>query len=735
LKKYFNILASFIIAAVCLIIYSNTFGSGFYFDDGYNFTENFLVKNIFRPGLIWNYNPTRFITLFTLSFNYQIGGLNPAGYHIFNILVHIAASILVFRLAKLTLGLPGIKEKTENVNADYAALFIALIFAAHPLQTQAVTYIIQRAASMASMFYIASVLFYAEYRLKKGGKGGAEFYILSLISCLLGMFTKEIVFTLPLMIVVYELLFFYDGSRKAKVGLIPYLLTLPVIPLTIKFMSPGAAKEMAQASNQISAYSYFITQFKVILTYIRLVFLPVGQNLDYDYPLSTGFFEPATLISFLALAGLFILGLYFIRRNRLVSFGIFWFFLTLAVESSIMPIRDVIFEHRMYLPMAGAAFLIVYLLSEYIPLKFSRILFYAGAIVIVALAGAAFARNKVWANEYTLWNDAVQKSPRKARCYSNRGVALLNMKKYDDAISDFNKALSINKNFKNAYFNRGSAFYYKKEYDKAAADFTKTIALDSAYAFAYNNLGAILLERRQIGKALSCFKKALKNDTNYAAAYNNRGVLAKAVGDYETAAQYYKKAIQKNSSYAEAYFNLGEINMFLGDNELAAGYFSRAISYNNKYVEAYYNRANVSFILGRLTDALNDYNFVIENNPQKYGAYNNRGSVYFMLGRYIEALADYDKALSLNPAIFDALKNRGITYMILNKPEKALDDFAKALEIRTGDPEVCFYRGKTLIKTGQKRKAAADIRVLRESGYRADENRLAKTESFNMLPR
>ena len=733
MKKNFDRLAFLIISIAGLLVYSNTFHCGFYFDDGYNITENFLVKNVFRPDIIWNYNPTRFITLFTISINYYFGEINVLGYHIVNILIHILTSIAVYSFIKTTLSTPNVKEKTAELNKEYIALFAALLFAVHPIQTQAVTYIIQRAASMAALFYIASVTFYAKSKMSDSEKEKRAGYLLSIIFCLLGMYTKEIVFTLPVMIIVYDLLFFYKGGSVFNKRYIPFVLMLPIIPITIKFLSPGAVKEVSQASSQITAYSYFFTQFKVIIKYIQLVFLPVNQNLDYDFPVSQNFFEPYTLISFLLLALLFAFSLYWIKKDRIVSFGILWFFISLAVESSILPIRDVIFEHRMYLPMAGVSFLLVYLISKSLSQKFSKPLLITGSIIVIILGAAAFQRNKVWADEYTLWNDVAQKSPNKARVYSNRGVALLNLKRYDEAINDFNKTLSLNKNFKNAYFNRGSVYYYKKEYDKAIADFSKTISLDSTYAFAYNNLGAILLERRKFSEAVSYFDNAIKNDTNYAAAYNNRGVLFKALGEYEKAARDYKKAIEKNKNYSEAYFNLGEIYMLVNNAELAKGYFDRAIDLNKNYTEAYYNRGNVLFMTGHLHEALSDYNFTLSKQPDRIEAVNNRGSVYFMLGRYSEAYFDYTRAIELNKELFDAWKNRGITNLVLDKPQQAAEDLNVALKLRSDNAEAAFYRAKALLNLNKQPEAAADIAMLNKLGYEANVELIKNTAGFAAL--
>lgn len=729
----FNFLSIIIISIVGIIIYSNTFNSGFYFDDGYNITENFLIKNMFRPDIIFNYNPSRFITLFSLSINYQLGGLNVTGYHIVNIIIHILTSLSVFWLTKTILSIPKISEKAKPAETGYIALFSALVFAAHPIQTQAITYIIQRAASLAALFYVASVLFYAKYRLAENIKKRYLFYWISAASCLLGMFTKEIVFTLPIIIILCEYIFFFSGGKFLRREFIPYLATLPIIPLTIIFSSPRAVKEVSQAASQIDAYSYFLTQFKVIIKYLGLVLFPVNQNLDYDFPVSHSFIEPYTILSFLFLTALFAFGIFLVKKEKVISFCILWFFVTLSVESSVLPIRDVIFEHRMYLPMAGVAFLLVYLVVKYVlPLK-RKLVFAAGVAVIIILGFASWQRNSVWANELSLWDDVVKKSPNKARAYSNRGVAFLNLQKYDEAIRDFNKTLTLNKNFKNAYFNRGSVYYYKKEYEKAIVDFNKSISLDSAYAEAYNNIGAILIEQHKFSESVYYFDNALRIDTNYAAAYNNRGVLAKTLGDYEKAAWNYKKAIEKNPNFADAFFNLGEIYMIVKNADLAIGYFNRAIKLNNRLTGAYYKRGNVNFLAGYLDNALADFNYVIKLDSLRDDVYNNRGSVYFMSGMYTEAYSDFSRALALNKNLFDACKNRGITSMMLKNSKKAIDDFDAAQLIKKEDPEIYFFRAKAYLLDGQTKKALSDVSALNKLGYIADTVLLKKAGALSQL--
>lgn len=720
-----------IIVIAGIIVYSNTLGCGFYFDDGFNIVENFYIKKFFHPSLIWQYNPSRFVTYYTLSFNYMLGGLNAAGYHVVNIIIHITTALLIYVLAKKTIRL-AYKEATDRFT-ETASLFAGLLFAVHPVQTQAVTYIIQRAASLATMFYLASLITYVNYRTDSEPNKQKVYYGFSLLFCLLAMFSKEIAFTLPFTIAIYEF-YFLRRQGKYKLGsLVPYFLFLAIIPLTILISSPGAVKEASQASSKISPISYLFTQFSVIVTYIRLLIAPVNQNLDYDFPVTTTLFDPYTLLCFVLLIALFIAGILLYKKARMLSFGIIWFFVTLSVESSILPIKDVIFEHRLYLPMAGVTLAFAYYAAKLLYHKNKYVYYFAASAVVIILAAAAYNRNTVWQSELSLWTDVVKKSPAKARGYANRGVAYLNLKRYDEAISDFNKTLTLSKDFKNAYFNRGSAYYYKGNYQNALADFGKTIRLDSSFVKAYNNMGAIYLKLNDFPTAVSYFDTAIKIDTNFAPAYSNRGVAAKAMNDFNKALFYYKKGIEKDPDYYECYYNIGEIMMLQGKLQDAEKYFSKAITLKKDYTEAYYKRGNVYFMTGMLKNSLDDYNSAIKLKMNSADVYNNRGSVYFMSGLYAEALENYTHAIKLNCNLFDAVKNRGITLFILNDPEKAIEDFNHAGQLKKDAAEVYFYRGKCLLMQGNKRLANADAEALRRLGYKADESLLQKANSLTDL--
>jgi len=235
---------------------------------------------------------------------------------------------------------------------------------------------------------------------------------------------------------------------------------------------------------------YFLTQFSVILTYIRLFFLPINQNLDYDYPVSTGFFQLKTFLSFSVLLGILAAGVLMFKKYRLISFGIFWFFLTLSVESSIIPIsQDVIYEHRTYLPGFGFFLAMTGIFFYFYREKYLHIAVIMILMIATVNTVLTYQRNEIWKNEYTLWNDCLEKSPDKARVNYNRGTAYGEFGQHDLAIEDFNKAISLKPDYFDAYHNRAVAYSMLGLYQRAIEDFNKAISLKSNTVLAYYHRG------------------------------------------------------------------------------------------------------------------------------------------------------------------------------------------------------------------------------------------------------
>lgn len=563
------------LAALGFLIYSNTLRSSFQFDDVPAIVGDYFIKDLKNVGAIWDAFNTRFIIGYTLAMNYAIGKLDVLGYHLFNISVHVINSFLVFFLVSTTFKTPVMEKSSLAPYGRLVAFFSALIFIAHPLQTQAVTYIWQRAASVAALFYLSSLVLYVKARLKSS----FLYYIAALIMAILAMFTKEIAFTLPVAIAGYEFIFLRDSSRLTRkmLLLIPFLATLVIIPLTLtrsnkitlNLLRPHISENASaqdvfskkvidvtrfMPEEQVPRKQYMVTELNAMRTYLRLLVLPIRQNLDYDYPWANSLTEPKVLLSILLIAIILACGIAFLKMAPLISFGIFWFFLTASVEA-VVPQQDFIFEHRMYLPIVGfcvvSSAVLFYLFGK------KRLVFALGIclVAVAVLSVLTYKRNFVWKDPITLWSDVIAKSPLKARPYNIRGINYKEKGGFDHALADYSKAIELNPDYAEPYSNRASVYALRKEFDKSIEDFTRMIELKPRNSEVYANRGLAYNMMGKFDEAISDFDKAVELDPINVRAYFNRGIAYKDKGDIDRAISDWTKAIELNPFYAEAYNN------------------------------------------------------------------------------------------------------------------------------------------------------------------------------------
>lgn len=570
--RYFPLL----IVIVGLLAYCGTFQVPFVFDDEFNIVNNRAIRGLgalFSPAADRYFPPQRLVGYLTLALNYRMHGLDLAGYHLFNLAIHLANALLVYHLVRLTFRTPsldGLERRLPGLAPPPVALFAALLFVAHPVQTQAVTYVIQRLASLATFFYLLSLVSYIEARLTGGGRTlhRTLLHLAAIAAAVLAMNTKEIAFTLPLTALCYELLFFKGAFARRFTGLLPLLLTMIIIPYHLLgrvgssnglFVDVG---EVTRVMTPIPRFDYLITQFRVIVTYLRLLFLPVGLRVDYDYPIYHSLHSPEVLASLTLLlviaGGAVLVLLRSLSRHsedhgwgRLVFFAVLWFFLTLSVESSVIPIADVIFEQRLYLPSIGFCLLIPLLLAAW-PVR-GRIL--GLSCLVILLAGATYARNRIWSDDVRLWTDNVAKSPHKGRGYVQLGKAYRRAGRDDLAVATYNRWLTLDPNDPEAYNNRGNAYNRLGRPDLALADFTRAIGLDSGLALPYFNRGLLLLDRKEYARALADFQRAAAIDPDQERLYSSLGYAYEELGMHGQAVEAYTRELALRPGSGELYYN------------------------------------------------------------------------------------------------------------------------------------------------------------------------------------
>jgi tetratricopeptide (TPR) repeat protein len=603
-----------ILAAVGLAVfgaaaYFNSLHGVFVFDDKTSILENPAIRQLWPLGPV--FRGPRPVADLTFAANYAIGQLNVVGYHLVNLAVHILAALTLFGIVRRTLSLPPLAERFGSA-ASALALAVALLWMVHPLQTESVTYIVQRAESLMGLLYLLTL--YCAIRGFTSPNRRGPWHAAAVAACALGMGVKPVIVSAPLVILAYDRLFVTPSLKAALRRSGPLYLGLAATGLILAFLIlryPARQSTAGFAMELLTPWQYARTQFGVIVHYLALSFRPWPLCLDYGWPVAWDLWDilpPALLV--LALAGATIACL---RRASPLAFPGVWFFLILAPTSSIMPIHDLCFEHRMYLPLAAVIALVVtgaYALGRR-ALEFAvpaerresrrRLGAAVGAIscLVVAgfLGGLTFLRNQLYENEATIWKDVTIHQPRNARAFYNLGAALVSQNRNEEAIPYLLHSLEIKQGY------------------PATRDNLGLTLTEAGRAGAHNALGIALSELGRYDEAMGRFAEGLAVRPNDASAQGHFGNTLVALGKAPEAIAHYRKAIQLEPEFAEAHYNL-----------------ARALADQ-----------------GRPDEAIIEYEETLRLAPDDGQAHNNLGRLLALQGRPAEAVAHYREALRLLP--------------------------------------------------------------------------------------
>jgi len=721
-----------IILLLGCLIYSDTLHSPFHFDDIYYIERNPAIANISHIRALAQTMPvpTRIVALLTFAMNYHFHGTEVFGYHLVNIAIHLINAFLVWWLMMLIWESPVLTSIAATSQKQWMSSMAALLFVSHPIQTQAVTYITQRFTSLATMFYLLSICFY----IKGRGKSKAPFWFsVAAVSAVLGMLTKEIVLTLPLMVLIYEYFFFIPkrnrftklqscnperlsiilpssicnseekqyrkqepSANRIKILWVVLFFTL-IIPALYSFNVQGIFSIQHSSGSHpgdiLTVKTYWLTQFRVITTYIRLLLIPLGQNLLYDYPASYSLFEPATLACFLFLSCLLVCALLLYDKHRMISFGMIWFFVTLSVESGVIVIKHVIFEHRVYLPSVGFFMAVSYgvhvLLRQ--RKKYIMIMF----ILIAVFSLLTYQRNKVWSDDVLLWSDVVKKSPFLAKGHLNLAIA---------------------------YDNSGQHYQALDSFDRVIAS-----GLDNADT--YNSRGVCYLNLGKSSLALSDFDRAIELNPREPDFYNNRATIYQSQGEYQRALADFNVALNLKPMHADTLINRAATYGQMRQYDLAIEDLNRVMEIYPRHVQALVNRGNKYAKLKLYQRAIEDYTYAIQLNPGFAQAYQNRGNAYEMSGEYQLAISDYVKALGLEPGFWQVWYSRGNAYFKLRQYKEALRDFNRTIELNAQYGPAYWKRSLVHKTLGNDQMAQSDASMARSMGINVSDDYIRDTSS------
>ncbi len=688
-KSTFNMFSSpwiplILIAVVTFVVYSNTYKVPFVFDGKVQIEKKETLRDLNNYFSLKGFKSRRPIVDFSFALNYQLGRLNPVGYHLFNILIHLINGFLVYSLARHAFGrllfFQGEKEeppappksrhkakkksrktapfakksKTETPPASKISamsLWVALIFVAHPIQTQAVTYVVQRYASMSAMFYLASVLLFIRARnlqLKRKETRESEtehrdetkpdaasknaslkiacFFAASVVAGAFAFFCKENAATLPGAILLVEYFLFdrsWRGWKKKLIWLVPLGALLAFLALYVLSSMRGLklgnlledVSMLTRETRTVDRWSYLCTQFNVLVEYIRLMFFPVGQNVDPMYPFKRGFLDGVTPLMLMIIVAVIMVGIWNIKKRAAISFGIFWFLITLSIESSIFPISDAMFEHRLYLPLFGFAFATVFMAYDLFSNKrVWRNLFLGAALI--ALGAGTYLRNNLWQDPLSLWADSVRKNPNNYRAHNNLGAELNDRGELSRAVRQYLEALEIRPDFADANNNLGNALIQQGQFEEAARYIRRALKENPRFTAAHNNMGVALASKGDIDGAIRHFKTALRRRPRYAEAHNSLGNALAQKGQVAQAMKEWSKAAELNPLYAEPHYNMGLIYERRGNNKRARECFNEAVRINPRYAQAYSKLGFMAARQGNYKAATDYFSKALEINPR-----------------------------------------------------------------------------------------------------------------------
>jgi tetratricopeptide (TPR) repeat protein len=579
---------------VVIVIYAGSLAGPFIFDDRPNIRENphirltHLSYSEVKDVILNARSPNRPVANITFALNYYIHRYNVVGYHLVNILIHISCGLLLYQLIKTTLRTPQLRRSFKYDN--WIPFFSMLLWLVHPLQTQSVSYLVQRMTGMAAMFYILSLLLFAEFRMATAPKKKRILFAGFILAGLLAMGTKEIAATLPFFIVLYDGFFFQKPGVAWLKRRAPVLITILILFALLAWVYLGTYPlekiHMGYNLREFTMGQRLLTELRVVIFYLGLMVwpLPSRLNLDHDFSLSYSLIHPPTTILSLAVMLVFILAaIYFAKRDPLLSFCIIWFFGNLAIESSIVGL-ELVFEHRTYLPSMMAILPVVILVRRLIKPQWLSI----GLLFAAAALGSfwTYQRNHVWTDDVALWRDCVKKSPGKARPYNNLASAQARRGNFKDALANYQAAIRLKSDYTEAHYSIGVILAKQGKLSEGIAHFQTALQIDPNNYEAHNNLGVALLVRGNLDRAVDHLKKALQLAPDNPAAHNNLGKALQLKENLQAAVEHFNAALRLDPEYVKALTNLGIVLKQLGRSEEARRHFEQALRLQPEYDEA-----------------------------------------------------------------------------------------------------------------------------------------------------
>jgi protein O-mannosyl-transferase len=676
-----------VLALLCAAAYSNTFHVPFLFDDLASIKQNPAIRRLWPlSGVIASDLPMlvgRPLISLSLAINYAVGGYNPVGWHLFNLIVHFLNALLVFGVVRRALGNTP-SNQSETSRTLWAAYTVAVLWMLHPLVTESVTYLLQRTELLMALFLLLTL-----YCFIRGVESPHKviWFGMAIMACTLGMGTKEVMLVTPLLVFMYDHTFVSGSWRTAlreRRGLYAGLIASWVV-LASLLLTTNLKEKSGLTADTLSPWNYFKMEWTVVAHYLRLAVWPRGLVLDYsDWPrdISLAGALPAAGL----LVALFASSVWAIRRRWWWGFWGAWFFLLLGPTSSFLPLpTEPATERRMYLPLL--ALIAIALgggdrLCQKLWARFSwpdriRLWLQAGVLTGLALTLgiATIQRNAQYHSVESIWADVVTKRPDSLRGHANLGLALLDDGRPKESIPHFIDALRLDPNQPIVRCGLANAMVMSGATNQAIAELQETLLHVPEFAPAHVDLADIFANR----------------------------------GDEKAALEQYGIAIAINPDEPIAHFNLAQLLTHMGRREGAIAQYREVVHLEPRNATVHYNLANLLAESGHEAEAISHYAAAARFDPHNARSQINLGNLFLKQGRSDDAVAAYTEALRVDSNAFKAHNNLAVILTSRGDLVHAAEHFREAARLNPDAPEVHSELAEVLEQQGLHEEAKRQL--------------------------
>ena len=725
-----------ILLIISIGVYLNTLSNEFVYDDEAQVLRNPWIKDVKHiPEIfltnVWAFmdkespsNYYRPLMHIVYMIDYYIFGLKPWGFHLTNIIFHAGVTLLVFLIASILINqslnlnskfIPNKSGQNSKSKIQNPAFIAALLFAAHPIHTEAVTWVGGIPELSFTLFYLLSFYLYinsnkrytplnpllrGENKNKRWGKG----FILSLLFFFLAALCKETALTLPLLLFVYDYSLNKNsvyGSRLTVHSIIKrYLLYLivSIIYFILRTYALGGFAPLPKKHAHLSNYEYFINIFPLFIQYLEKLLLPINMNAFYVFHPISSIFEWKGIIALILTLG-FVFLLYFFRRHKVVFLCLLWIVIPLLPVLYIPALGENTFTDRyLYLPSVGFVVLVALAIERISQFNVLRqMVNYVIISILVILTGlystGTIKRNHIWKNSYTLWTDTVEKSPDSYIPHNHMGNAYYKKGEINKAFKHYQISLKLMPDSPEGHNNLGNVYSDVGRFDEAIKELMIALRLRPDYPEAHNNLGIVYAKQGRFDEAIKEYLITLKLKPDYPEVHLNLGNVYSALGKFDEAIKEYMIAIRLKPDHPDAHYNLALTYSKQERFDEAIKEYMIAIKLKPNYPEAHNDLGNVYSMLGKFDEAIKEYMIAIRLKPGYAKTHYNLGNAYSAQGRFDEAIKEYISALELNPEDAEVHNNLGIAYSALGRFDEAIKEFLIVLRVMPEDVKAHYNLG------------------------------------------